>query len=156
MEQTPQAYKRSAANKTHRQKVLDSLAFLKRQFDRAPEIILILGTGLGGLVERIEEKKSIPYDEIPNFPRSTVTSHHGNLVFGVLGGKRVAALQGRFHYYEGYSTVELAFPVRVLSLLGPQTMIVSNASGGLNPDFQAGSLMIIRDHLNFIPDNPLR
>ncbi|MFP3983955.1 MAG: purine-nucleoside phosphorylase [Desulfurivibrionaceae bacterium] len=158
MDPSRQIYKnsRSASAKDYRQKVLASLAFLKDQSVHFPEIILVLGTGLGGLAERIEEQIVVPYSEIPYFPRSTVTSHQGNLIFGILGGKRVAALQGRFHYYEGYSTAELSFPIRVLSLLGPETMIVSNASGGLNPAFQAGSLMVIRDHLNFIPDNPLR
>lgn len=156
MDPSCQTDKESRSAKDYRQKVLASLAFLKDQSVHSPEIILVLGTGLGGLADRIEERIVVPYSEIPYFPRSTVTSHQGNLIFGILGGKRVAALQGRFHYYEGYSTAELSFPVRVLSLLGPEIMIVSNASGGLNPAFQAGSLMVISDHLNFIPDNPLR
>lgn len=156
MDPSRQTYKNSRSAEDYRQKVLAGLAFLKDQSVHSPEIILVLGTGLGGLAERIEEQIVVPYSEIPYFPRSTVASHQGNLIFGILGGKRVAALQGRFHYYEGYSTAELSFPIRVLSLLGPETMIVSNASGGLNPAFQAGSLMVIRDHLNFIPDNPLR
>lgn len=156
MDPSCQTDKESRSAKDYRQKVLASLAFLKDQSVHSPEIILVLGTGLGGLADRIKERIVVPYSEIPYFPRSTVTSHQGNLIFGILGGKRVAALQGRFHYYEGYSTAELSFPVRVLSLLGPEIMIVSNASGGLNPAFQAGSLMVISDHLNFIPDNPLR
>ncbi len=149
-------YKRSPNDASYRQKVEEAFAFLQEKFDYPPEILLVLGTGLGSLVERIEGESRIPYEEIPHFPRSTVDSHHGNLVFGLLSGKRVAILQGRFHYYEGYSTKELTFPVRVLSLMGPESIIVTNASGGLNPAFEAGSLMVIEDHLNFIPDNPLR
>ena len=139
-----------------RQQVEEAGDFLARQLPHGPEVILVLGTGLGAVADDIEEKVVIPYSDIPHFPRSTVTSHAGNLICGRLGGRRVAALQGRFHYYEGYSTRELTMPVRVLSLLGPQTFLVANASGGLNPDFGPGTIMVIRDHLNFIPDNPLR
>ena len=130
--------------------------FLAQRLERLPEVIIILGTGLGGLAELIEEAQAIPYEEIPHFPRSTVTSHAGKLIVGMLAGKCVAALQGRFHYYEGYSTRELTMPLRVLSLLGPKLLLVSNASGGLNPSYAPGTLMVIADHLNFIPDNPLR
>lgn len=133
-----------------------AVAFLQDRFKRSPDVILVLGTGLGGIASRMEDALSLPYENIPYFPRSTVTSHAGNLIYGLLGGKRVAALQGRFHYYEGYSTRELSFPVRVLSLLGARTILVSNAAGGLNPGYAPGTLMIISDHLNFIPDNPLR
>ena len=137
-------------------RVEEAAAFLKNRFAAPPEVILVLGTGLGGLADHIEEAAVIPYDEIPHFPRSTVASHAGNLIIGRLGGKRVAALQGRFHYYEGYSARELTLPVRVLALAGATTLVVSNAAGGLNPAFAPGTLMVIRDHVNLIPDNPLR
>ena len=140
-----------------RQQVQESVAYLKgRLQDFSPRIILVLGTGLGELAEQIQAQHILPYEEIPHFPTSTVPSHTGRLVFGVLHGQRVAALQGRFHYYEGYSTKELTFPIRVLSLLGAEILVVSNAAGGLNPAFAPGTLMVIEDHLNFIPDNPLR
>lgn len=139
-----------------KEKVEEAVSFLQDRCSEKPEIILVLGTGLGGIAEKIENALCLPYEMIPYFPRSTVTSHAGNLIFGILGNKRVAALQGRFHYYEGYSTRELTFPVRVLSLLGARLLLVSNASGGLNPAYAPGTLMIISDHLNFIPDNPLR
>ena len=140
----------------YRHRVEEAVNFLNDRITAKPEIILILGTGLGGLADHIQNQQSFGYEEIPHFPRSTVTSHAGNLIFGTLGTKRVAALQGRFHYYEGYSARELTFPVRVLALLGAETMLVSNAAGGLNPAYGAGSLMVIRDHINLIPDNPLR
>jgi len=139
-----------------KQKVGETVSFLQARCGEQPEVILVLGTGLGGIAEKIENALCLPYEAIPNFPRSTVTSHAGNLIFGILGNKRVAALQGRFHFYEGYATRELTFPVRVLSLLGARLLLVSNASGGLNPGYAPGTLMIISDHLNFIPDNPLR
>ena len=140
----------------YRKKAGEAVSFLRDRFAQAPEVILVLGTGLGGIASRIEDALCLPYETIPHFPRSTVTSHAGNLIYGVLSGKRVAALQGRFHFYEGYSTRELTFPIRVLSLLGAGTVVVSNAAGGLNPGYAPGTLMIISDHLNFIPDNPLR
>lgn len=146
--------KRSPEN--FKQQVEETVSFLQARCGEKPEVILVLGTGLGGLAEKIDNALCLPYETIPNFPRSTVASHAGNLIFGILGNKRVAALQGRFHYYEGYSTRELTFPVRVLSLLGAGLLLVSNASGGLNPNYAPGTLMIISDHLNFIPDNPLR
>lgn len=136
--------------------VTAAVRFLAARLGLLPEIALVLGTGLGGLADRIEGAQVIPYQEIPHFPRATVTSHAGNLIVGTLGGKRVAALQGRFHFYEGYSTRELTMPVRVLSLLGAKTLIVSNAAGGLKPDFAPGTIMLLRDHINLIPDNPLR
>ena len=119
----------------YRRQVEEAVTFLQERVTEPPEIILILGTGLSTLADHIETPITIPYQDIPHFPRSTVASHAGNLIFGTLGGKRVAALQGRFHYYEGYSTKRLTFPVRVLSLLGAETMLVSNAAGGLNPDY---------------------
>jgi purine-nucleoside phosphorylase len=120
------------------------------------EIGIILGTGLGQLIQNIDIIKEIPYDEIPYFPISTVESHHGKLIIGRLSGKSVIAMQGRFHYYEGYSMKEVTFPVRVLKKLGIHHLIVSNAAGGLNPDYAIGELMIINDHIDLFPENPLR
>lgn len=139
-----------------REEVEAAVRSLAARIGAPPEIALVLGTGLGGLADRIEGAQIIPYAEIPYFPHATVESHAGNLIVGTLGGKRVAALQGRFHFYEGYATRELTMPVRVLALLGAKTLIVSNAAGGLNPDFAPGTIMLLRDHLNLIPDNPLR
>lgn len=116
---------------------------------------IILGTGLGGLVKEIAVEFSIPYNEIPNFPVSTVQGHSGKLIFGELGGKKVIAMQGRFHFYEGYNMQEVTFPVRVMKALGVKTLIVSNASGGMNPEFEVGEIMIINDHINLFPSNPL-
>jgi len=121
-----------------------------------PEIGIILGTGLGGLVNEIEIRTTLPYDEIPHFPLSTVDGHAGRLIFGRLGNKEVMAMQGRFHYYEGYSMQEVTFPVRVMRQLGITHLFVSNASGGLNPDFRVGDIMVINDHINFFPEHPLR
>ena len=140
----------------YRQRVEEARAFLAARVEEAPEVILVLGTGLSGLADHIEPELTLPYRDIPHFPSATVASHAGKLILGRLGCKRVAALAGRFHFYEGYSTRELTFPVRVLALLGATTMVVSNAAGGLNPRFAPGSLMVIRDHINLIPDNPLR
>ena len=117
-----------------------------------PEVGIILGTGLGGLVNHIEIAHSIPYNEIPAFPVSTVEGHAGRLIFGTLGGKKVVAMQGRFHYYEGYATSQVVFPVRVMKFLGIQTLFVSNASGGINTSFRVGDLMVITDHINLIPN----
>ncbi|MBN1111461.1 MAG: purine-nucleoside phosphorylase [Bacteroidales bacterium] len=122
----------------------------------APEVGIILGTGLGGLVKEIEIKYELPYDKIPNFPVSTVEGHSGRLIFGILGGKNVVAMQGRFHYYEGYDMKQVTFPVRVLKYLDIKRLFVSNASGGVNPNFEIGDLMIINDHINFFPEHPLR
>lgn len=121
-----------------------------------PTTAIILGTGLGKLADEIEVTQAIPYSEIPNFPVSTVEGHSGRLILGKLGGKDIMAMQGRFHYYEGYSMKEVTFPVRVMYELGIRTLFVSNAAGGTNPDFHIGTLMIITDHINFFPENPLR
>jgi len=129
--------------------------FLKNKTQFNPEIGIILGTGLGGLVNEINISHTISYEDIPNFPVSTVEGHMGKLIFGELGGKNVVAMQGRFHFYEGYSMNEVVFPVRVLKFLGIQKLIVSNASGGVNPDFEIGDIMIINDHINLFPTNPL-
>ncbi len=121
-----------------------------------PEIGIILGTGLGGLVNEIEVAYSIPYTDIPNFPVSTVESHSGRLIFGNLGNKKIVAMQGRFHYYEGYSMEQITFPVRVMKMLGIKKIFISNASGGVNPDFEVGEIMIVNDHINLFPEHPLR
>jgi len=121
----------------------------------SPEIGIILGSGLGGFVQEIEVDYAIPYSEILNFPVSTVKGHSGQLIFGRIGSKRVVAMQGRFHFYEGYSMKEITFPVRVMKALGVHTLCVSNASGGMNPAFKVGELVLINDHINFFPDNPL-
>lgn len=121
----------------------------------SPEIGIILGSGLGGLVNEIEVDYAIPYSEILNFPVSTVKGHSGKLIFGRIGNKKVIAMQGRFHFYEGYSMQEITFPVRVMKALGVKILCVSNASGGMNPDYKVGELVLINDHINFFPDNPL-
>lgn len=122
----------------------------------APETAIILGTGLGSLVNEITDKYEIKYEDIPNFPLSTVEGHSGKLIFGKLGNKEIMAMQGRFHFYEGYSMKEVTFPVRVMRELGIKTLFVSNAAGGMSPDFIIGDLMIITDHINMFPEHPLR
>jgi purine-nucleoside phosphorylase len=130
-------------------------SILKRTGDLKPEVGIILGTGLGGLVGEISIEHTIPYSEIPGFAVSTVEGHEGRLIFGKIGFKEVVAMQGRFHFYEGYSMEQIAFPVRVMKALGIKTLCVSNASGGMNPDFRVGDIMLITDHINFFPTNPL-
>ena len=132
-----------------------SVEFIQSRTNVKPTIGIILGTGLGGLVKEINVIDEIPYQEIPNFPVSTVESHSGKLIFGELGGKKVVAMQGRFHYYEGYSMQQVTFPVRVMKLLGIERLFVSNASGGVNPDFEVGEIMIQNDHINLFPSHPL-
>jgi purine-nucleoside phosphorylase len=141
---------------THRRQVDEAVGFLRARLDRAPEIAVSLGTGLSGLADALAHQIIIPYRDIPNFPVATVAGHAGNLVFGELGGRYLAILQGRMHCYEGYSAREVAFPVRVLALLGARTAIITNAAGGLNPAFTAGTIMVMTDHLNQLGDNPLR
>jgi len=141
---------------SHRQQVEETVAFLRDRVGEPPDILIQLGTGLSGVAEAVDEALVLPYGDIPHFPRSTVRSHAGNLIVGHLAGRRVALLQGRFHYYEGYSTAEVAFPIRVLSVFGVRTAIITNAAGGLNPDFSPGMLMVFRDHLYLLPENPLR
>jgi purine-nucleoside phosphorylase len=137
------------------EQIKTTAAYLKEKYSIAPEVGIILGTGLGGLVNEIEIKHSVPYESIPNFPISTVEGHSGKLIFGELGGKQVVAMQGRFHYYEGYTMQQVTFPVRVMKLLGIKTLMVSNAAGGTNPEFEVGDLMIIKDHINFFGAHPL-
>ena len=133
-----------------------SADFILKQSKYKPEIGLILGSGLGSLADSIENPEYYNYSDIPNFPTSTVEGHAGRLVIGKLGNKQVVAMQGRFHYYEGYSMKEVTFPVRVMRELGIKTLFVSNASGGTNADFEIGDLMIITDHINYFPEHPLR
>ena len=136
------------------QNIKESANFITEKTNFNPEIGIILGTGLGGLVSEIEIEHSLPYNEIPNFPLSTVEGHSGRLILGILGGKKVVAMQGRFHFYEGYSMQKVTFPVRVMKFLGIKNLILSNASGGVNPDYEVGDLMILEDHICLIP-NPL-
>ncbi|MDE5723077.1 MAG: purine-nucleoside phosphorylase [Paramuribaculum sp.] len=130
--------------------------YIRSKAGSVPETAIILGTGLGALVDHITDKKYIPYTEIPNFPVSTVEGHSGNLIFGRLGNRPVIAMQGRFHYYEGYDMKAVTFPVRVMKQLGVKTLFVSNAAGGMNKEFRVGDIMIITDHINLFPENPLR
>ena len=138
------------------EKIQETAAFLKAKMQTHPETAIILGTGLGSLVHEITDKYEISYKDIPNFPLSTVEGHSGKLIFGKLGGKDILAMQGRFHFYEGYSMQQVTFPVRVMRELGIKTLFVSNAAGGMNPNFEIGDLMIITDHINLFPEHPLR
>lgn len=133
----------------------DAYDYIRRLYQGEPEVGIILGTGLGKLADQIEVEKMIPYNFIPNFPISTVQSHFGRLIFGKIDGKQVMAMQGRFHYYEGYSMQQITFPVRLMKLLGVHTLFVSNASGALNLDYQNGDLVVIDDHINLQSTNPL-
>jgi len=137
-------------------KIKETAGYIRSHVGNIPNTAIILGTGLGALVDHITDKQYIPYKEIPNFPVSTVEGHSGNLIFGMLGAKPVIAMQGRFHYYEGYGMKEVTFPVRVMKELGVETLFVSNAAGGMNKDFRVGDIMIITDHINLFPENPLR
>ena len=137
-------------------KIQETANFLKSKMHTHPQTAIILGTGLGSLVNEITESYEISYETIPNFPISTVEGHSGKLIFGKLGNKDIMAMQGRFHFYEGYSMKEVTFPVRVMRELGIQTLFVSNAAGGMNPAFEIGDLMVITDHINFFPEHPLR
>ena len=130
--------------------------WIKERVAVLPRTAIVLGTGLGRLAAEIEVEQEFPYADIPHFPVSTVEGHSGRLLFGRLGGKEIMALEGRFHYYEGYDMKQVAFPVRVMYELGIRTLFVSNAAGGVNPDFEIGDLMLIRDHINFLPEHPLR
>ena len=137
-------------------KIQETASWLKARMTTSPKTAIILGTGLGQLASEITDKNEIPYTEIPNFPVSTVEGHSGKLIFGKLGGVEILAMQGRFHFYEGYSMKEVTFPVRVMYELGIKTLFVSNAAGGMNPKFNIGDLMVITDHINFFPEHPLR
>lgn len=138
------------------EKIQETSDFIKRRVNNhLPNSAIILGSGLGALVNNIKVEVEIPYNEVPNFPVSTVEGHKGCLIFGTLGKKYVMAMQGRFHYYEGYSMKEVTFPIRVMKAIGIKTVFVSNASGGMNPNFKVGDLMLITDHINLFPEHPL-
>lgn len=134
--------------------IKSSVNYLKQRIDKVPEIAIILGSGLGDLVDDIEDKEILSYSEIPGFPVSTVKGHKGNLVFGKLKGKDIVAMQGRFHFYEGYPMSKVTYAVRTLGLLGTKTLFVTNAAGGINENLQPGDLMVIKDHINFLGENP--
>jgi purine-nucleoside phosphorylase len=138
------------------EQVQETVSFIQSKFSFTPEYGVILGSGLGGFTEDIQIEYSLPYSEIPNFPISTVQGHKGALVFGTIGSKKVVAMQGRFHYYEGYDMEQVTFPVRVMKILGVTKLIVSNASGGVNPNYKIGSVILIKDHINMMPEHPLR
>lgn len=137
------------------ERIRETAEWLRERRPNAPQTAIVLGTGLGQLAERIEKLVCIPYADIPNFPVSTVEGHAGQLIFGRLGGRDVMAMEGRFHYYEGYTMQQVTFPIRVMCELGIRTLFVSNAAGGMNPAFSIGDLMVITDHINFMPENPL-
>lgn len=136
--------------------IKETASWLAQRMPNKPETAIILGTGLGELVNEITDKSEIPYKEIPNFPVSTVEGHSGKMIFGKLGDKDVMVMQGRFHYYEGYSMEQVTFPIRVMKAVGIKTLFLSNAAGGMNEDFQIGDLMMINDHINRFPEHPLR
>ena len=136
------------------EKIKNTASYIRKKIDSEPEVGVILGTGLGGMVNDIDIQVTIDYTEIPDFPVSTVDGHHGRLIYGNLGGKKILAMQGRFHYYEGYEMEQVTYPVRVMKMLGIKNLSVSNASGGVNPDYEIGDLMILDDHINLLP-NPL-
>jgi purine-nucleoside phosphorylase len=138
------------------EKIKETAKFLRGIGIDQPEIGIVLGTGLGGIVNMIKVEKKIGYHDIPNFPVSTVRGHSGTLIYGELSGKTVIAMQGRFHFYEGWTMEEVTFPIRVMKLLGIEKLMVSNACGGVNPDFKVGDVMIITDHINMMPEHPLR
>src|SRR5688500_14571275 len=137
-------------------RIRETVSFLQAQTSFKPDVAMVLGSGLGNLVNAIDVKYSVDYKDVVHFPVSTVKGHGGKLVMGALNGRNVVVMQGRFHYYEGYSMEEVTFPIRVMKFLGANAIIISNASGGLNPAYRVGDLMVIRDHINLVSDHPLR
>lgn len=137
-------------------KIQETAEFIRERMSKDVDTAIILGSGLGGLSKQITDKTTIKYSDIPNFPVSTVEGHSGEMIFGKLGQKNVMAMNGRFHFYEGYDLKDVTFPIRVMRELGIKTLFVSNASGGVNPDFEIGDIMVITDHINFLCNNPLR
>lgn len=142
--------------KDYLSKIKETVAYIGRKVETMPRTAIILGTGLGDLVSHIRVVAELNYKDIPNFPVSTVEGHSGKLIFGYLGDRYVMAMQGRFHYYEGYNMKEVTFPVRVMKAVGVDTLFVSNAAGGMNKEFRVGDVMVITDHINLFPENPLR
>ncbi|HMI06242.1 MAG TPA: purine-nucleoside phosphorylase [Flavobacterium sp.] len=138
------------------EQVQQTVSYIKEKTNFTPEYGVILGSGLGSFTDDISIEFILPYSEIPNFPVSTVEGHKGALVFGTIGDKKIVAMQGRFHYYEGYDMKEVTFPVRVMKYLGVEKLIVSNASGGVNPNYKVGSIVILKDQINMLPEHPLR
>jgi purine-nucleoside phosphorylase len=138
------------------EKVQETVSFIKEKTNFTPEYGVILGSGLGSFTDDIQIEFTLPYTDIPNFPVSTVEGHKGALVFGTIGTKKVVAMQGRFHFYEGYSMKEVTFPVRVMKYLGVEKLVVSNASGGVNSSYIVGDIVLIKDHVNMMPEHPLR
>jgi purine-nucleoside phosphorylase len=137
-------------------KIEETAAYIKGKVPNKPRVGIVVGSGLGGLIDLVAKDVELPYSSIPHFPVSTVEGHAGKLVFGRLGDKEVVMMAGRFHYYEGYSMEEISFPVRVMKALGVETLILSNAAGGMNKDYKVGDLVIIKDHINLFPEHPLR
>ena len=137
-------------------KLNETVGFIRSKTNLIPHSGIVLGSGLGNVVDEMEVNVSMPYEEIPNFPVSTVVDHSGRLLFGQWKQKSVVAMQGRFHYYEGYSLQEVTFPIRIIKMLGVKTLLITNASGGLNPEIKIGELMVVTDHINLNSDNPLR
>jgi len=137
------------------EKINESVAYIQNLYNKIPSVGIVLGSGLGSFTAEINIEKEIPYSDIPHFPVSTVEGHSGKLIFGELSGKKVVAMAGRFHYYEGYSTQEVVFPIRVMKYLGISTLLISNAAGGMNTSFRVGDLMIINDHISMLTLNPL-
>ena len=136
--------------------VTETASFLKKSGFLQPTIGIVMGTGLGAMAEKIENPSVIPYSAIPNFPEATVEFHKGSLIYGCIGNKKVIAMQGRFHYYESYSMQQITFPIRVMKELGVQYLFLSNAAGGMNLSYKKGDLILLEDHINLLPDNPLR
>ncbi len=139
----------------YRRQLQDAYDFIKSHIDSQPQVGIVLGTGLGGLVAEIEVEHEINYHDIPHFPVSTVESHEGKLIIGILGGKQIMAMQGRFHYYEGYGMKQITFPIRLMHLFGIRTLLISNAAGGMNPQYRRGDIVLIDDQINLLGDNPL-
>lgn len=133
----------------------ETVKFLRKQYKETPTVGIVLGSGLGNFINEIAIEKEVPYEEIPHFPVSTVEGHNGKLIFGKLSGKTVVAMAGRFHFYEGYEARDIVFPIRVMKLLGVETLLLSNAAGGVNPSFKVGDIMIIKDHISQFTPNPL-
>ncbi|MCK5454299.1 MAG: purine-nucleoside phosphorylase [Calditrichia bacterium] len=138
-----------------KQKIEETLQFIRQHTELEPQVGIVLGTGLGDLVTEIEIERELSYQDIPNFPLSTVETHAGKLITGHLSGKPVVAMQGRFHFYEGYSMNQITFPIRVMKFMGINTLLISNAAGGMHPDYRKGDMMIMEDHINLLGDNPL-
>ncbi len=143
------------SNKKVLKELKETVKFLQKQYKQTPQVGIVLGSGLGNFVNEIEVEKEVAYTDIPNFPVSTVQGHSGKMLFGKLGGKTVVAMAGRFHFYEGYGAADVVYPIRVMKLLGIETLLLSNAAGGVNTDFKVGDIMIIRDHISFFTPNPL-